>query len=74
MFPFVLLNLFIVFLGSLIFRSNTCIMKISRPSWWYFEVIDAIDEFIKPIFNYGIDDNGIEEFDMEDDNILEDVE
>jgi len=36
------------------------------------EVLDAIDAHIQPLFNYGIEDAGIDEFDIDDETIFED--
>ena len=35
------------------------------------EVIDAIDARVQPLFNYGIEDAGIDEFDIDDETIFE---
>ena len=36
------------------------------------EVIDAIDAHIQPMFNYGIEDAGIDDFDIDEETIFED--
>ena len=34
----------------------------------------AIDAYIQPLFNYGIDDAGIEEYDIDEETVFSDID